>query len=298
MITYVKAGNDVFISANYFGAIFEKNLKITTRTNFQLAQTGTAVNFVNPNLQPKKQYRIDHSVGGTYFNTYDTIKAIVIGENDKRRTNFIKYKFGKGQLFLACNPEFFSNYSLLKPDGAEYAATVLSHLKSTTKIIWDIYYTQGTGGDNSPLRVFLNNPILQWAYYIAIFGLLIFVIFEVKRTQRIIPVIEPLSNSTLEFVTVVGQVYYEQRNNANIAQKKILYLLVYLRDEYQLRTNVFDEEFIDKLSAKLDVEKAFAVELISYINYINNQEKVTDRELIELDKMIEKLYIKSRYYGR
>ena len=98
----------------------------------------------------------------------------------------------------------------------------------------------------------------------------------------------------MEFVNVVGQVYYEKRNNANIAQKKILYILEHLREEYQLKTNKLDSEFIEKLAAKLGLKNAFAYEFVDYINYITNQQRVTDNELIELNKMIEKLYMQSR----
>ena len=144
------------------------------------------------------------------------------------------------------------------------------------------------------MRLFLSKPALQWAYYIAIFSLLTFVLFEIKRRQRIIPVIKPLSNSTIDFVNVVGQVYYEKRNNANIAQKKILYFLTYLRDEYQIKTNSLDDEFMEKLSAKFDVRLSIVTELVNYIKYIQVQEHVSDRELIELNKLIEQFYIKSR----
>jgi hypothetical protein len=193
-------------------------------------------------------------------------------------------------LYLCANPKFFSNYSLLKPDGAAYAATALSYIKSTKQIILDEYYTQGDIGDDTPMRLFLSNPALQWAYYIALFSLLIFVLYEIKRRQRIIPVIEPLSNSTLDFVTVVGHVYYEKRDNADIAQKKILYLLTYLRDEHQIKTAVADEEFKERIAGKLGLEPAFANELVNYLRYISVQQKVNDRELIELNKLIEKFY--------
>jgi len=294
LIKYIKAGNDVFMAACNFGKLFNKNLKIVTQYNFFIKRQDAPVSFLNPSLNPKKSYKIDKGAGVFYFAKFDTLHAVVIGENARHEANFIKYSFGKGSLYLVANPKLFSNYSLLKPDGAEYAATALSYIKNTPKLIVDEYYTQGGAGNASPMRLFLSNPTLQWAYYIAIFSLLIFVLFEIKRRQRIIPVIEPLSNSTLDFVNVVGQVYYEKRNNANIAQKKILYFLEHLRDEYQLKTNKLDDEFVEKLSAKMDIERSSANELVSYIKYISVQDRVNDRELIELNKLIEQFYIKSR----
>ena len=293
LVKYVKKGNDVFIASSYFGKAFDKYLKIKTETFLKLGRDTSSVKFLNPALGPQKLYTLDKGTGSNYFSKFDTLRATVIGENVNHQANFIKYSFGKGSLYLVTNPKLFSNYSLLNPRGAEYAATALSYLKSSDKLIWDEYYTQGDAGNESPMRVFLSNDALQWAYYIAIFSLLVFVFFEVKRTQRVIPVIEPLNNTTLEFVNVVGQVYYEKRNNANIAQKKILYLLEHLREEYQIKTNKLDSEFTEKLTAKLGVDPAFADRLVSYILYISVQDHVSDRELIELNKLIEKLYIQS-----
>ena len=120
--------------------------------------------------------------------------------------------------------------------------------------------------------------------------MLIFVLYEVKRRQRVIPVIEPLANSTLGFVNVVGQVYYEQRNNANIAQKKIIYLLESLREDYRVKTNKLDEEFIGTLNSKLNIDRATATDLVRFIKNIDSQGYVSDGELIELNRLIEKIY--------
>ena len=297
LVKYVKDGNDVFIAAEDFGTVFEKNLSVKTESEqneFKLGDDGIRVSFLSPHLDPKKQYLVDKGTGNIYFNKFDTAKTVVLGENIKHNANFIKYTFGKGALYLNANPKFFTNYSLLKPQGVLYAATALSFVKNTSQIAWDQYYTQGNDESDSPMRVFLTNPSLQWAYYIAIFSLIIYVLYEIKRRQRIIPVIEPLSNSTLEFVNVIGQLYYEKRNNANIAHKKVLYLLSYLRDEYQIKTNTLDKEFTERLITKLGLEAGLAEDLVSFMQYIGTQDRVNDDELINLNKLIEKFYIQSR----
>lgn len=295
LVKYLKQGNDVFIAASYFGRSFEKNLNIKTLNAIKLDQEAIAVHFKNKNLDTNKVYSIDKGAGYTYFGKFDTLKATVIGENKYHHANFIKYSFGKGALYLASNPKLFSNYSLLKKQGAGYAEIALSNLKKTNRVIWDEYYTQGDGNtDDSPMGVFLSIPALSWAYYITLCSLLIYVLFEIKRTQRIIPLIEPLENKTLEFVNVVGQVYYEKRDNANISNKKIQYFLEFLREEYQLKTNNLDKEFVERLSAKLNLEVGLVNELVSFINTIYNQSTVSDRELIHLNKLIEQFYIKSR----
>jgi len=290
LVKYIKEGNDVFIATNYFGKALEKYLNIKTSEYFKIISDDNPVRFANPSLDSGRYFNVDKGAGGVYFNNFDTSKAVVLGENAHHMANFLKFSFGKGSLFLLANPKFFSNYSLLKADGMAYAATALSFVKNTNKLIWDEYYSQGDNDIDSPMRVFLNNDALKWAYYITLLALLVFLFFEVKRRQRIIPIVEPLRNSTLDFVNVVGQVYYEKRNNANIAHKKIIYLLEHLREEYRVKTNKLDNEFIEMLSAKLNVERELAVGLVNLINYIDVQTYVSDSELIDLNKLIEKLY--------
>jgi hypothetical protein len=294
LVKYIAKGNDVFIAASDFGTLLQKKLHIDTRADFTFQQGKTPIRFLNPALDTAKFYQLDKGCGSFYFNSIDTAKATVLGQNDSRKANFIKYRFGKGNLYLMANPKMLSNYSLLTPQGAAYAATALSYVRNTKQLLWDEYYTQGSGDAESPMRVFLSNPALSWAYYISLFSLLIFVLYEVKRRQRIIPVIAPLQNSTIDFVTVVGQVYYEKRNNANIAHKKTIYFLEYLRDQHKLKTGKLDEEFTEMMTRKTGIEPQLARNIVNAINFINTHGHITDQELIKLNYLIEQFYTQSR----
>jgi hypothetical protein len=291
---YIQQGNDVFIASDYFGRLFTDTLGIDSYYYFDTANSTYPLRFVNPAIDSSRLYLLDKGIGNNYFNVFDTSKAVVLSVGNGNRANFIKMKFGKGALYLSANPRYFTNYSLLKPAGADYAATALSYIKNTKRIIWDEFYSQGEDIDKNPMRVFLKTPVLQWAYYISIFSLLLFVLYEIKRRQRIIPVIEPLPNSTLDFVNVVGQLYYEKRNNADIAHKQIIYILTYLRDEYQIKTSKLDEEFTEKLIAKVGLSKDFAGELVNYLKDIDASNHISDAQLIRLNKLIEQFYKQSR----
>jgi len=292
VVKYASAGGSVFIAALSFNDFLRDTLKLSER--FEISKKNAELNFTNDQLKSSTPYTFDQAlISNNYFDKFDTAKAIVLGTNNFGHATFLDFKFGKGNLFLCANPGVFTNYSILTNQGEIYAAKALSYLPKAKNVYWDELQNGDIPPDESPVRVFLNSPGLQWAYYISLAAILIFVIFEIKRRQRIIPVIEPLRNATLEFVSVVGQVYYEKRNNANIAHKKVLYLLAHLRDEYQVKTSKLDNELVEKLKVKLGLESSFAMELVAYLNYISTQGHVTDRELIELNKMIEKLYKQS-----
>jgi len=290
---FIKNGNDVFISAQSFGTVLEEKLKLSTDINYDPKAPSDKIHFVNKHLDQGKKYVLDKELYDNYFSELDTAHAVSLAQNELKQTTFVRYTFGKGALYLNSTPQFFTNYGMVNPAGADYAAKALSYLRSSKVIIWDEYYTKGREGDESIMRVFFRSAPLKWAYYIALLSFIFFVLYEMKRRQRIIPIIEPLKNTTVEFVTVVGQVYYEQRDNSNIAQKKILYFLEYLRTNYYLKTNLLDLEFIEKLAQKTGIEPSLAEELVMHIHYLRGQ-RVSDHELIKLNQLIEQFYIKSR----
>jgi hypothetical protein len=135
---------------------------------------------------------------------------------------------------------------------------------------------------------------LKAAYYLALVSLLIFVLYEVKRRQRIIPVIKPLENSTVDFVNVVGQVYYERRDNINIARKKMQYFWAYARETYRIKTNRPGPEFVEELVNRTGVTVDIARELSGAFIFISTHDIVTDQELIRLNQLIEQFYNQSR----
>ena len=293
LIEFIRKGNDVFISATYFGDELQKKLKIETQVEFKNFKGSVGLKFTNKYLDTNKIYYTTRGIGDMYFSQLDTAVLVALGSNTYDHVNFLKYTTGKGNLYLNTTPFMFTNFSLFNKTGSEYAATALSFVKNDKMLIWDQYYALGREDDDSSMRVFLRNYALRWTFYIAFFSLIIFVLYEMKRRQRIIPVIEQLENSTLNFVNVVGQVYYEQRDNRNISNKKILYFLEHLRSQYNLKTNLLDQEFTENFAKKTGTEPAFATELINYISYLNAAQQVSNAELIKLNKLIEQFYNQS-----
>jgi hypothetical protein len=293
LLAFIKKGNNVFMSAANFGDELYKKLKISTYLDFNFSKGDRNLRFTNKYLDTNNTYLLDSKINNYYFSEFDTAKAIVLGITQNKKVNFLKYPIGKGNLYLHSNPYLFTNFALLDSSERAYAETSLSYIKNSNVILLDQYYALGREEDSSSMRVFLKNPTLRWAFYISVFSLLLFVIYEIKRRQRIIPVIEALENSTLSFVNVVGQVYYEQHDNKNICHKKIAYLLEHIRTLYNLKTSVLDDEFIKSLAHKTGIDAGFVEELIKYVDLLSGIEKISNAELIKLNKLMEEFYLKA-----
>lgn len=294
LIKYMQAGNDVFIATYDLGKI-RKELKVQTST--AMSSEGSTLNFTNPELKTDANYGFERGIGSQYFSKLDTGKTTILGINANNKPNFIRYNYGKGNLYLIAEPGFYTNFNLLDKYGAEYAAKTLSYLHGNKQIIFDEYFSAQKNTTTDMLRVFFKHPELEFAYYLAIFSLIIFVLYDIKRRQRIIPIADPLTNSSLAFVNVVGSVYYHERNNLDIALKKINYFMEYLRTRYYLKTNDIDSKFAQVLIEKTGINEALAKTLTKHFIQTPTMGDLSDTQLINLNESIEQFYKNTQSNG-
>lgn len=309
ILKFVENGNSVFIAANYFSGKFADTLKVETDNYYGIAETfnndsinlsqfykqydTAAINFTNPILKRKTNYIYSKGIDNTYFNSFDTAKAIVLGNNIDNKINFIKINWGKGTIFLSTVPEVFTNYLFVNNKNYDYTYKALSYLPNQ-KIIWDEHYKAGNIKKESSLRVIFNNPALRSAYYVLLLSLLIFIIIGIKRKQRVIPVVEPLRNTTLDFVDIVGTLYYQTGNHKNIADKKIMYFLEFIRSTFQVKTNLYNDVFIERITNLSGIDRQKVHDLFYYFADVAVKTSISQQELLKLNRMIEEFHKKNR----
>ncbi|HET7117246.1 MAG TPA: hypothetical protein VFI29_12185 [Hanamia sp.] len=307
MIEYIKAGNDLFISADYidsklldaFYCTIDRKSEIVSEVNGKMRDTHVSMFYDNSFKTSKYGYYYFPFLN--YFNSYDTSYARVLGVNEKNLPDYLIFFSGKGRLYLHLAPRIFSNYFLLTGDNYEYFEYVTAYLRFDPQYVyWDEYYKDFSSESNknnprnknnndhfSSLNVIEQNPPLLWAFYLALAGILLFAAFNIKRKQRTIDTIKPNSNATVAFTETIGRLYLQQKNNKNISDKMITYFYEYLRKKYFISTSVINSEFINSLSRKSGISQNETNGLFELIKNIQLQESVTDTELIELNEKID-----------
>ncbi|QFG52352.1 hypothetical protein [Chryseobacterium sp.] len=202
-------------------------------------------------------------------------------------SNFIKVKWGRGNFYLHSEPLILTNYYLLKPGSEVYVQNVFSYLPDR-RTIW---FTDATfESSSSPLRFILSQPPLRYAWWLFLASLLMFVVFNVKRRQRIIPIIQPLPNKSVEFVRSIGNLYLQEGDFHDMMAKKAQYFLHRVRTELLLDTRIPDENFAAKLSLKTgtdinDVEKALVLIGKAQDPYA----QVTKEDLMIMNTLLDKI---------
>ena len=298
LLQYVHDGNDTFIAASSFGDILSDTLNIEVETQYSIKEDSVQIRLTN-NSFSKRNYNLSRGVYNTHFSSVDSLNTTLLGylsfnpeeglinKASTKKTegpNFIRVKFGKGNFFLNTTPQTFTNYYMLK-DNADYVANAFSYL-GDKDVYWDNYKKSGLVVINSPMRFILNQESLRWAYYLGMIGLLIFVVFKAKREQRIIPVIKPLENSSIEFAKAVGGLYYEHRDFTDLISKKINYFLEHIRSHYYLNTETITEKTARDLSAKSGKPLSETQEIIDLITYLRNKIHHSEQDVIQLNKKL------------
>ncbi len=292
LLKFVEHGSNVLISSNYFYGKLADTLNIAFAQNQDgFFKSPSYSTFTNPSLRTNDAL-FEDVIENFYIASIDTLNTVVLGhvltdDKTKKEVNYIKVPFGNnnGAFYVHSNPFAFTNYHML--NGKEnYVATVLSFLPKN-QIIWDNYYKSGRRVIKSPLRFILSNEALKWGFYLSLLALALFIVFRSKRTQRIIPVMHPLKNTTLDFTKTIGNLYFQHGNYTNIINKKITYFLEQVRSSYYLDTSLLNERFIEKLAIKSANSVKYTRALIDFITFLKSKSQHSEKELIALNKKIE-----------
>ena len=164
--------------------------------------------------------------------------------------------WGKGEIVLVSTPLIFTNYGVLDKDNVTYVFRLLSHIGGVPIIRTEAYMEEAGQVRTSPFRYFLSQKPLRWALYLALASVLLFMIFTARRRQRAIPVIREPENNSLEFMELIGTLYYQKKDHADLVRKKYLYFAEELRREIQVDVEEVadDERSFDRIAQKTGME--------------------------------------------
>ncbi|WP_225035643.1 DUF4350 domain-containing protein [Winogradskyella sp. SM1960] len=299
VLDWVSNGNTLVVAAVDFEEKLLDTLNLHTRSvnTFDNFNNEYQVKLVNPALDSEKTYKYDRSTTFFHFNKIDTLNTSVIGLIDTYRgenmpmedtlISTIKQPFGDGEIILSTFPQAFTNYFILQSPNQDYTAGLLSYIDTTQPVYVDTYYKTGKTFYTSPMYLFLNTKSLKWAYYIMLIGVLIYIIFEGKRKQRAIPIVNPLKNQTVDFTRTIANMYYESGKHKEISQHKIHHFLEYIRNTLHLSTAEINTSFINNLAARSNNSLEDTQTLFNLIKSLNHKNEINSTELERLNTLIE-----------
>ena len=321
LLLFVQQGHQAFIAANeipnYLLESIFKDSCDDANEQYHRFRTDWAdsayLNFNHPQLIEKRPFRYEFLIASeknVYQWSYiDTLRGectegakniTPLGNFNEGNINFIKVNYGKGTVFIHSNPIVFTNFHLLDSTKLRYAAKAFSHLAAGT-IYWDAKsrvsrdVIRRMNGSNvhlekdGPLKYILAQPALRWAWFIFLGLISLYLIFGAKRRQRTIPVLEDKSNTSLEFIQTIGQMYFRQGEHIRLCDMMLKQFQTFVRERYHLASREMNDEFINTLAIKSDVSEEKIKQIVSHENLIY-------RNSLTEDSMIDFHYLLNNFY--
>ena len=184
------------------------------------------------------------------------------------------FQQGKGYITLCTVPLLFTNYGVVDQDNVGFSLRLLSEMKNLPVVRTEAYCPQVETEEQTPLRYFLSQPPLRWAIYTAMVGALLFLIFASRRRQRIIPIEKAPENHSLEFIHLVGTLYYHSRERRSLVVRKWTYFAEELRRELHMDvTDASDDDLtLPALARQTGMEEKTLRDLILRLRWLVDED--------------------------
>lgn len=140
----------------------------------------------------------------------------------KKVPTAVSVPYGKGEVIFVSSPLLFTNYGMLEGNTFVYIFRLMSYLADLPVYRTEAYVKTDAMlvAEQSPFREFIKRPPLRWALYLALLGVVLFMIFTARRRQRVIPIMSKSANRSLEFIQLIGTLYYQRKDHGDLVRKK------------------------------------------------------------------------------
>lgn len=312
LVAFAENGNDVFISASFISSAATGMMGCNVNDSYY-SMLGPAyqlndsmhIMLNNPVFGKTAEYEYPGRTCGTYFSSVDTTTTDVLGYDGSYRPNFIRLHAGKGNFYVHTEPFAFTNYFILNKGNADYYEKAISLIRpDTRKVMWDEYFITKKEFSALPqqekkrgwLAALMNlenangHKSFGAAFWTLASLLLLYVLMNIRRKQRYIPIIKSPQNDSLDFVKTVGRLYYDKADHKNLSRKMSAYFLEHVRNRYKLPTGNLDEVFIKNLLYKSGADEPNTRMIVSFIKYLEDEPVIGKEQLMHFHRQLEIFY--------
>ncbi len=296
LLNWVKKGNNLLIASQKFDDELLDSLELRRGYYFNHEfDKKLVLTLDHPNLKPKDSIIFDKLYSAPVLRIKDSVapenfkKLGHFVDNDTlQNINFIDVTYGKGHVMLHSFPYVFTNYFVLKSNNWAYYTGLLSYINLKRPVYWTTNVQNGATAQGI-FKYIIENPGFLWAYRLLFAGLLLYILFEGKRKQRAIPVVQPPKNETLAFTKTIADMYIENKEHKQIALLHIKHFMDYVRHRLHLDIRQNSTKLKQQIAQKTKSDLIDVERLFDLIEGVQNQQNIKPETVLELEKQIEKI---------
>ena len=225
-------------------------------------------------------YQVAEQMLGSEIQPFDSNEEVIAWADDRIVAERVLRNKQGGELLLVCTPLLMTNYGILDPGASPYVVRLMSLMadRPVVRLVLEQSLLDDSLGrdgwedeqkhtelSRSSIEYFLSQPALRAALYIIVATLLLLAFFRARRRQRPIPVYREPVNHTLEFVQIVGNIYYSRGDYKNLLYMKYVYFAEELRRRLMIDINdrEADPQNMALLANKTGLDPAFVQQTVN-----------------------------------
>lgn len=286
---YLKKGGNVFLATTSTNAVFDSLFKI--KISFYDKDLDDTVMHYRIPFREYGDYKLNYPLSISYLND-STPNIIGRARAGKAYLPIITSQtIGEGTFILCTAPEICTNLFLLKENNISFYEFLFSHFQPT---IYDIHWYSSITHNgnfkkpNSNLWTLLKQKQYLFAFLILILLMILYLLFESKRRQRAILVLPELKNESMTFTETVGKLYFHQKDHKKLSEKMLLHYFEHLRSTYSIQTSHIQQDFLLKLSKKLNKPKDEVQSFITYLTDLQAKKEINENDIKYLYNQLKK----------
>ena len=217
----------------------------------------------------------------SYYYDLSKTEGVSVLASVENQPIMVRMRHGNGYITLLSAPLLLTNYHIWNEELEPATTAVMAHIMGDS-ILWDEHFKVGRPMYSTPLQLLLDNDNLRPAYIIALFGVILFIVFKAKREQRAVPVHLPPQNTSKAYIRRISSLLYNHDKKRAILDKRIRYLA----HQLQLPDANVPQLEVERTSEKYNLPDGLLGEVLG----AHGKHDRSDDELFKLNKQIETIY--------
>lgn len=231
----------------------------------------------------------------SYLLDYDSSGTVVLSGMDGEVFG-VRYNLGSGSITFYTLPHLFTNYDLLYGDN-RLLESIITQLPNT-----ETYYSSNIifkSNERADLLGFIHeNRSLSWSFYLMLFSILIYLVFNFQRKLRPVPIIKSPENLNLSFLRTISDLHYDKKDYQFILTNKMIFLRDFIKHRYHLNSNKMDDQFMLQLSKRSGENMADIESLFTYYQELMDGSQINKYEFIKMNRLFQIFKINSDGRGK
>jgi hypothetical protein len=300
---YIERGNTVLIVTDRLSEVLTETLNCQIKDErsmlsflqrFRMAPTGVSL---TDSLLPS-QFRRSYEyfffpMANRAVLTKKADSSVLVGVGQGQTENIWRLQIGRGQLILAANASLASNYFLSQKSNYQLLQALMSYFPAepaaVTKDAFYYKYPYRQPEDYSVFQALLAIQPLRWAFWILVCLGMLWVLSNLRRQQKMIPVLAPNVNSTVNFIQTIAQLYYNKQDHASIARKIAAHFTDHLRRNYYIQPLTDSRDWPEVLSRKTGMPLPDAHRTTELMQKAQAGEAFSATEVMELHSLVTRV---------